>query len=341
MPSVVSRCRPLVSLGLSLFVFGIFGFGFFANLSPARAGEQNADGPVKAASEWKLTKKPLGDFHEVMETAPFWYKGRAILLGCRRENGGTPDVKDRMYLSFFDLDTGDELARFASEHSFGSVYVEGDTVHAFAAEYTPNDWTANLNHFWSNDLKNWKQERAITRVGDEHLFNSSVCRDPQGYLMAFESNEPVQFCFRFARSKDLSKWEPVEGLAFTGEQNEYSACPAIRYFAPYYYVIYLHRPIEGHNGWISYLARSKDLETWELSPKNPILEASKEEGSNNSDVDLFERDGKTILIYATGDQATWADVKQAVYDGPMQEFFEKAFPAGQTFKTLSTRREAK
>ena len=34
--------------------------------------------------------------------------------------------------------------------------------------------------------------------------------------MAYESNKPVQFCFKFARSTDLSQWEKLPGLVFTG-----------------------------------------------------------------------------------------------------------------------------
>jgi hypothetical protein len=102
----------------------------------------------------------------------------------------------------------------------------------------------------------------------------------------------------------------------------------IRYLSPYYYVIYLHAPIPDHKGWVSFLARSKDLAAWELSPFNPILEASDGEGINNSDVDLFEWEGKTYITYATGDQATWGAVRMALYDGPMQEFFASHFPPG-------------
>ena len=118
----------------------------------------------------------------------------------------------------------------------------------------------------------------------------------------------------------------------------YSACPALRYFAPYYYVIYLHAPIPGRNGHISFLARSKDLKTWQLSPKNPILEAGEGEGSNNSDVDLIELDGKTYLYYATGDQQTWGGVRVAMYPGPMKEFYESRFPEGASMVQVTTKR---
>ena len=137
-------------------------------------------------------------------------------------------------------------------------------------------------------------------TGGEHLLNSSVCRDEQGYLMAYESDKPVAFCFKFARSKDLVTWEKIPGLVFRGTGNEYSACPVIRYIKPYYYVIYLHAAIPGHNGWVSFLARSKDLATWELSPKNPILEAGEGEGCNNSDVDLIETRRQDLRLLLHG-----------------------------------------
>ena len=115
-------------------------------------------------------------------------------------------------------------------------------------------------------------------------------------------------------------------MVFAGAGGEYSACPVLRYVAPFYYVIYLHAAVPGHKGWISFLARSRDLGAWELSPFNPILEAGSGEGVNNSDVDLFEFEGNTYLFYATGDQQTWGSVRLAMFAGPMREFFESHFP---------------
>jgi len=159
--------------------------------------------------------------------------------------------------------------------------------------------------------------------------------------MAYESNLPVQWCFRFARSKDLSKWEKIDGLVYTGENNEFSACPVIRYFKPYYYVIYVHDRMEGHNGWLPFLSRSKDLENWELTPFNPIMEAGKGEGYNNSDFDILEYEGRTYLYYGDGDQATWGTICVAMYDGPMKRFYESYFPEGATFKKVSAKRGGK
>jgi hypothetical protein len=90
---------------------------------------------------------------------------------------------------------------------------------------------------------------------------------------------------------------------------------------------------------VSFLARSTDLASWELSPFNPILEAGPGEGINNSDVDLFEWEGRTYLTYATGDQATWGAVRVALYDGPMQDFFASHFPAGAATLKADARTE--
>ena len=46
---------------------------------------------------------------------------------------------------------------------------------------------------------------------------------------------------------------------------------------------------------------------------------------NNSDVDLFEFEGKTHIFYASGDQMTYSFLCEAVYDGPPEAFLEAFF----------------
>jgi hypothetical protein len=263
-----------------------------------------------------------------MESTPVLYRSNLLLVSNYRPGGAEAKGQDA-YLYINDLQNGHEVARFGEGHSFVSAFVRGNELNVFALEFSDFGRVMNSNgidRMTTSDLKAWKIEKVILPESNEHLFNSSVCLDDQGYLMAYESDKPVAFCFKFARSQDLSKWDKIPGLIYTGEKNEYSACPLIRYFKPYYYVIYLHAPMKGHNGWISYLARSKDLEEWELSPFNPLLEAGPGEGKNNSDVDIIEIDQKTYLYYATGDQETWGTVRIAMYDGKMKTFFESCFP---------------
>lgn len=297
----------------------------FSELLPARFNAPGRAAPVRP----KLAKLPLA-FGQAMENTPVIFNSQPLLALNRRDDSKnkTDEYTRSMYLYIRDLATGEEVARFGAGHSFANAFANGPELNVFASEGTNHDWFQSIYRFRSTDLKSWQRELAIPKEGDEHLFNASVCRDDRGFVMAYESNRPVQFCFKFARSADLSRWEKVDGLVFAGAGGEYSACPALRWFAPYYYVIYLHAGIPGQSGWVSFLARSKDLAAWELSPFNPILEAGPGEGVNNSDVDLFEFEGKTYLFYATGDQSTWGALRAAQYAGPMQEFFEGHFPEG-------------
>jgi hypothetical protein len=294
---------------------------------------------VAATPKPALIKLPLS-LGAGMESTPVLFDGRPLLALCHRDDtkNQTDEYTRSMYLCIRDLRTGNEIARFGQGHSFASAFVNGSELNVFASEGTNRDWFQSIYRFSSTDLKTWKRELAVPLEGKEHLFNCSVTRDDQGYVMAYESNLPVQFCFKFARSKDLSRWEKIPGLVFAGTGSEYSACPVIRYIAPYYYVIYLHAANPGHKGWASYLARTKDLITWDLSPMNPILEAGPGEGINNSDVDLFEFEGNTYLFYATGDQATWSSLRVAMHPAPMKQFMESCFPPDSPMSRITTKR---
>jgi hypothetical protein len=287
----------------------------------------------------RLTKLPVAIGPNAMENAPVVFNGRPLLILNHRDDtkNKTDAYTGSMYLYALDLTTGREVARFGAGHSFANAFVNGPELSVVASEGTNRDWFQSLYRFWTTDLKTWNRALAIPQAPGEHLFNASICRDDQGYVMAYESDKPVQFCFKFARSADLSTWQKLGGLVFAGVGGEYSACPVIRYVEPFYYVIYLHAAVPGHRGWISFLARSRDLVGWELSPFNPILEAGPGEGVNNSDVDLFEFEGNTYLFYATGDQQTWGSVRLALFAGPMREFFESHFPAGAPTVKISAR----
>jgi hypothetical protein len=307
----------------------------FNDLLPARFVATGKASPPRP----KLTKLPWA-MGGAMENTPVIWQSRPLLVLNHRDDtkNKTDDYTRSMYLYLVDLATGREVSRFGTGHSFANALVNENELNVFASEGTNRDWFQSLQRFWTTDLTNWNRALAIPQEQGEHLFNASVCRDDQGYVMAYESDKPVQFCFKFARSTNLSQWDKRDDLVFTGVNQEYSACPVLRYVAPYYYVIYLHAAIPGHSGWVSFLARSRDLAAWELSPFNPILEASQGEGINNSDVDLFEWEGQTYLFYATGDQATWGAVRVAQFPGPMTEFFRAHFPEGSPSVRFSARK---
>lgn len=66
----------------------------------------------------------------------------------------------------------------------------------------------------------------------------------------------------------------------------------------------------------TWLARSPDLKTWELSPANPLPAPGPGEDINTSDPDVVEYRGQTYLYYSIGAQQTWAKLKRAVYRVP-------------------------
>lgn len=271
----------------------------------------------------KLTKQDCVRGH-MCEVTPVVWQGKLCLLECWRKEEHT-DRAER-YLTITDLESGKRVARFGGGYGLGCAIVHDDTFYVFASRNVDHKWN-DVTVFWSKDLKSWRH-KVVIKQANEHLFNSSVCRGPDGFVMAYESSDGrwPAFTAKFATSKDLLEWTKLEGVAFG--KDRYAACPCIRYVDGWYYMMYLERhPPRWY--FETYLVRSKDLRTWEHSPCNPVIAPTlDDEGINTSDVDLITWQGKTIIYYTTGDQRTWMNLKQATFDGSMKELFEGFFPAG-------------
>jgi hypothetical protein len=282
-------------------------------------------------SEAKATFVKQSDVVEstdIMETTPIVFQGQQYLFESHRAAPET--TYGNTYLQLKNLQTGQVTAKFGYGYSLGCAFVSGNQINVFASNRTSDDWFHDIYRFTSTDGVIWSTATLAVPRSSEHLLNSSVCQDSKGYVMAYESDTPLSFCAKFARSTDLATWTKLSVPTFAGPNgNEYSACPCIRYSNGYYYMMYLaENPVlGGQSGYATEIARSKDLSTWEYSTQNPVLTPIAGEGINNSDVDLFEVDGKTYVYYATGDQQSWVNVKYAVYDGTMSNFFASYFPA--------------
>lgn len=255
---------------------------------------------------------------DLCEVSHVHWKGCLCRMECIRPGEG--GKREDYYLLLRDAETGAELARFAEGYGLASAFVDGDTFYAFASRWEDGNWN-DVTRFSSKDLNQWETAVAITQE-DEHLFNSSVCKGADGYVMAYESNDPAYpaFTTKFAASPDLNTWTKLPEATFG--TNRYTACPFISHVNGYYYVLYLERRAPR---WYfeTYITRSKDLKTWELSGSNPVLApAALAEGINVSDPDLIEHEGKTRLYYAAGDQRTWMDIKWAEYEGGITRFLE-------------------
>jgi len=256
---------------------------------------------------------------DMCEVSPFVWKGRLCQMECHRPGRG--GVKEDYYLLLRDVETGDEMVRFAVGHGLASCHVKDGVFYAFASRFEENDWN-DVTLFKSPDLKTWEQ-KVIIKQESEHLFNSSVCEGPEGFVLAYESNDPNYpgFTTKFARSDDLETWTKLPDATFG--TNRYTACPCVRYVNGYYYVLYLENRRPSHV-FETYVTRSKDLKTWELSSANPVLAPTGlDEGINASDPEVVEFGGKTFVYFAVGDQLTWMNVKRGEFAGTLQQFYER------------------
>jgi hypothetical protein len=258
---------------------------------------------------------------DLCEMAPLTWEGTPAYLECiRPAAGGT--AKD-FHLEIREAASGRIRAKFAEGYGLASIFVHEGEALVFASRWEPAGWR-DVTLFRSRDLRTWTSE-PIIRGDHEGLFNSSVCLGPDGFILAYESDDAQYppFTIKFARSKDLRTWVKLPEATFG--TNRYTACPCIRYTNGFYYVLYLEQRTPR---WFfeTYITRSRDLVHWELSAANPVLTPEGlDEGINASDPELAEESGRTVLYFADGDQRTWVNLKKAVYPGPLAAFLESWF----------------
>lgn len=310
-----------------------------ANPGPTKTAAAKSDDPSGRPVIEKLGTLDIG----MVETQPIVFGDKLYRLESVR--AGYPGNKlQKSYVRFLDIAAGTFTAPFAEGHDFTSALVVGDTMYVAG---TPGGGASAIDIFWSKDLKNWESKRGLQTDGWE-LFNTSMCRDADRYVMAFEVGGPPEvagerFTSRFAVSDDMLTWKILpEPAVFTKER--YSACPTIRWIDGWYYMTYLEAV--GNYQFHTYLVRSRDLETWEPSPLNPVLafdesdkqiaserlSASQQEAiakalnRNNSDFDLCQWKDTVVINYSWGDQVGHEFLAEAKYDGTLVEFFKRHFP---------------
>lgn len=288
--------------------------------------------------------KKLGTIDcDMVEATPVAFQGRLYRFEYVRNNY-KPNKTGDSYFRFVDVESGAVTPAFAAGYHLGSAYVEDDTVYAYGVDM----WgESNIQVFWSKDMKNWSSQSALN-LPDWGIYNTSVCKGSDIYVMAFEVGEPpeevgARFTNRFATSSDLLNWELTPSDCVYS-RDRYTACPALRFLDDYYYMIYLEaRPGPTYE---PHIVRTKDLIGWESSPRNPILQFSPEDkiignpkltveqreqiagavNINNSDVDLCEFEGKVIIYYSWGNQQGVEFLAHAVYEGTLESFLRGFFP---------------
>jgi len=281
---------------------------------------------------------------DLVEATPVVFRDKLLRFEYVRKDY-KPNQTGDTYFRFVDPADGRATAPFAHGYDLGCAFADGDAMWAFGVDHWDGEKVVG---FRSTDLEHWETVPALHLPG-WGLFNTSVCKAGDRYVMAIEVGKPPEvvgtpFTTRFAESRDLHTWTMLpDDRVYTKER--YSACPSIRFLDDgMFYMTYLEA-LPGPN-YVTHLVRSKDLIAWESSPLNPILVASEEDkvianpnltaeqrskiagavNRNNSDLDFCEHRGRTILSYSWGSQLGTEFLAEAVYEGTLASLLKGFFP---------------
>ena len=315
---------------------------------PSAAGEpQESSRPARRPVIERLGTIDFG----VNETTPIVFRKRLYRLEYINRKYHRSSVPDD-YFRLIDVGSGEIGPGFALGHHLGSAFVDGSTMYVFGLE---GGWGGDsINVFTSQDLQKWSSKPAL-RLKEWQLYNNSVCRGDEGYVMAIEAGSPqkavgVQFTCFFARSSDLRTWNFL-GEDVSWGKDRYIGCPTIRFHRGRYYVFYLNRSRisdgadKGRREYDTHVVRSRDLKQWETSPLNPVLTFSEQDRRicnpsinpeqqqriakspvlNVSDLDLCEFDGHVVFYYSWGSQRGIEYLAEARYDGTLATFLDSLF----------------
>lgn len=315
-------------------------------------------------SKAKFPKKPLirklGTIacNNIVETTPLVYKDELYRFEVIRRKSFTAEtaradwrnIDDLPCLRFVHVRTNTCTPYFAEGHTFGFPYAEGDTMYVVTGN-SPKWGSDGLVFYRSTDLVNWEEYAKLDMPGWE-ICNMNIAKKDGVYTLLIEIGAPKEECghiytFRFLQSTDLTNWTLTPSDCVF-QKERYCGSPSIYAFEddPYFYVGYLEAYPEAR--YANSIARSKDLKNWEYSPVNPVLMYDDLEdrkiGSpfltpadraridaalniNNSDMELCEYLGRTIIYYSWGDQRGTEFLAEACYEGGMHEFLKAFFEA--------------
>lgn len=225
-----------------------------------------------------------------------------------------------------------KIGELAWDNALGSIHVKDGKVHVFGTtntgaagnsikrrEINPATWT------WDGAEVN-----VYTAPAGVKIYNTSVTRGPDKWVIAYETNEATAFSLRFLQSADFATWTAQGGL-FHG--SFYSACPSINYVGDGWYIVtYMWNNAGTYE---TAIARTRDfvtLQTFQGNPANgltafqQLLSPDAHEGPNNSDFSMTEHNGRVYMVYLIGDQSTWGNRGEAWFNGTLQQFYNRYWP---------------
>ena len=315
-------------------------------------------------SQTAFPKKPLIrklgtiNCNNIVETTPLVYRGEFYRFEAIRKRSLAAETDcttpvgsdDPPCLRFVHVRTNTSTPFFAMGHTFGFAYAENDVMYVVTGS-RPIWGSDGLVFYRSTDLVHWEQYASLELPGWK-IYNMNIAKMNDVYTLLIEISAPAEECerpftFRFLQSTDLTNWTLLPSDCVF-QKERYAGSPSIYAFDgdPYYYVGYLEAYPEYR--FANSIARSKDLKSWEYSPINPVLmyddAEDKKIGSpfltpadraridaalniNNSDMELCEYLGRTIIYYSWGNQRGTEFLAEACYEGGMHEFLKAFFEA--------------
>jgi len=270
---------------------------------------------------------PIHKLNQVMgavgEMTPIDFNGKVYLISFANNDTGNGFIKVQNYPDF------STFSQTPFAYNFGCAYVENNVVHVFASSNTMDGPGNRVVTATSTDLIHWSAPTVIfTAPSNQIIYNSSVTKTDTGYVMAYEIRETgnySRFFPKFLFSNDLINWSSFGGTYSTSIEN---ACPTIRYLNGWYYLFTMtdRMSVVDHSRYYTVVARSRDLVTFEESPREVLNNFGRtDEGLNNSDLDFVEVNGQVLFVYLVGDQETFGFMKLGSYSGTFEQFIKEFF----------------
>lgn len=253
------------------------------------------------------------------ESSPFIFKGKYYLMVCVRPSQSANTVKNT-FVGIYTVDGKNDLISSTGYFTtFSSAFVYNNTLYIYSALISDPkhpQWV-----FYTTDLVTWNSNEVFSQTENipEAPCNTSVCYDGTRFVMALEVGYyyPV-----FAESTDGLHFSLISNAKYN--KDNYDACPVIRYYNGYYYLVYL---VYSNKKLIEKISRSTDLTNWEDSIRNPVLipegaDCQDPTCYSASDIDFVEYNGQVHFYYCISDQNSWMRIRRAYFAGTLADFLD-------------------
>lgn len=292
--------------------------------------------------------KKLGIVSMNGESTPFVWNGKLMRLELEDASMGT-DLGFKTHAIVRERESGKVISRFGEGCYYYSFYMENDTAYVIGTKSNVGKHSGSTFLVYeSKDLINWSCRELLSRPGWAYC-NTSLTKGDDEYVLLMEAAEPsevlgIPYTFFFAKSKDMINWTFMDNDHCLSRER-YNGGPYMRYSNGWYYIFSVTQLPLYH--YTNYVYRTKDFETYEIAPYNPILMPDNDDkiispyacdldeeklerirtgfNINNSDIDMCDYNGKTIITYNIGNQLGFYALCEAEYDGTVDEFLAACF----------------